>query len=175
MSRRLVFLAALALLPPSATHLAAQVVTEEFPLTSGQRTRVTYVSRVRPLIGEFVSFDSSELVMRTPADRQSYYITWNNVAHLERSVGQRTRAQTVRRGIASGFLLGVALGVSVVGGNEAMWKYARYYREPARQAAFYGLGITTIGGAILGLDWPTETWQRVSAPGTLIRLTIPPN
>ena len=163
-SRLLAILAALVLLPISAPLLPAQVA-EQPTFASGQRARITYLRLRTPLIGNFISADSLEFVVRGAADRQAYYVPWANVAYLETSVGQRTRAQTMNRGTASGFLLGVALGVSVVLANEAMWWNAGPYRENAKEAALIGVGITTIGGAILGLTWPTETWQRVPLHG----------
>ena len=164
--------------PFAAAVIAMPVAAQDTPthsaLTPGQRARVSYQRLRRPLIGEFVSFDEHALVIRKPGVRQPYYITWDKIARLESSVDERTRGETIMRATATGFLAGVALGTSVIALNEVIGSAAHWSRENARQAALEGLGITTIGGALLGITWPKDAWERVPLHGDPPRLTMRP-
>src|SRR5688572_732297 len=85
------------------------MVGPDSALVPGQRARLSYQRLRRPLIGEFVSADSGEIIMRKPR-AGLYYIKWDNVARLEASVAQRPRGETVVRGVLMGYAVGVALG-----------------------------------------------------------------
>ena len=171
LARNLLFLLATAV---AAAPLAAQEVATEPSLVPGQRARVTYHRLHRRIIGEVVSYDEHELVFRKSGDPDLHYITWDKVALVEASIHQYTRRETIKRGIISGILLGVAIGTSAIVYNEVVGSGAERTRKDVRIAAAVGLGITTLAGGFLGTTWPRDSWQRVPLHGNPPRLTVRP-
>ena len=157
-----------------AQPAGAQPLETEPVFAPGQRARVSYHRLRRPLIGEFVSSDQHALVIRKPGVTQPYYITWDKIARVEESIDQHTRGATIRRGMTTGLLLGIMLGTSIVALNEAVGTNQWWTRDEAREAAARGIVVTTIGGAILGITWPKDTWRRVPLEGDPPRLSIRP-
>jgi hypothetical protein len=157
-----------------ASPAAAQPTTTEPAFVPGQRARVTYQRLRRPLIGEFVSFDEHALVIRKAGEVQPYYITWDKIARLEESVDQYTRRETAVRGVTTGFLVGIAIGTSVIALNEVVGSNVSWSREHAVEAAIEGLVISTVAGGLLAITWPKDTWRRVPLHGDPPRLTMRP-
>lgn len=174
MNRRKAILAASALLCLGAVPLPAQIIGSDTALVPGQRARVSYQRLRRPLIGEFVSADSGEIIMRRPG-AGLYYIKWDNVARLEASVAQRPRRETVLRGVLMGYAVGVALGggalflADMFGFDESCC-----IMRDARTAATRGTVLATAGGALIGLSWPKDTWRLVPLRERAPSLTMIP-
>lgn len=144
-------------------------------LVPGQRARLTYEHLRRPLIGEFVSADSGEIIMRGQDGSGLYYIKWDDVAGLDASIAQRSRGETVLRGVLMGYAIGVALGGGVLlladmfGFDESCC-----LMRDARTVATRGTVLATVGGGIAGLSWPLDTWLRVPLEDRPPRVTIVP-
>ena len=158
-----------------AEPVGAQAVGGDTAFVPGQRARVSYHRLRKPLIGEFVSSDSLALVIRKPGVAQPYYITWDKVSHLEESVDQRSRGETIMLTTTAGFVSGVVLGVSLTGFAALMGRLrGSWPLVLVSDPVVHGVVITTVGGAILGITWPNDTWQHVPLEGDPPRLTIGP-
>lgn len=166
---------AAALLSFGATPLCAQIIGTDPALVPGQRARLSCERLRRPLIGEFVSADTGEIILREPGGFGLHYIKWDDVAGLEASVAQRSRSATVVRGVLMGHAIGVALGggalvlADMLGFDESCC-----LMHDARTVATRGTVLATVGGGIVGLWWPPGTWRLVPLRARPPRLTIMP-
>jgi multisubunit Na+/H+ antiporter MnhB subunit len=73
-----------------------------------------------------------------------------------------------------GFMSGVVLGASLTAFDVLISKLRSRPGFGLMDAAVEGVIITTIGGAILGITWPNDTWRHVPLEGDPPRLTIRP-
>lgn len=173
--RRPVILAAVALLALVAMPLRAQIVGTDSALVPGQRTRLSYERLRRPLIGEFVSADTGEIILRKAGGSGLYYVKWDDVARLETSVSQRSRRETIVRGVLMGYAIGVALGGGVlVLADMFGFDESCCLMRDARTVATRGTVLSTVGGGFIGLWWPPDTWRLVPLRERPPRLTMLP-
>lgn len=174
---RLPALCTFALLLAAAPALSAQIAAGHESLAEGQRARVTYQRFARPLIAEFVSADTGEIVLRR-SDGQSYYITWDNVARLEASLGQRSRAEMVARGTTAGLATGLFFNANVILVSRMIgWKtrwWPEWMGDSGRDLVIITTASSTIGGLLLGMHWSPDLWERVPLEDASPRLTIQP-
>ena len=174
-SRRTAILAALALFSFGATPLPGQIIVSDSALLAGQRARLTYERLRRPLIGEFVSADTGEIILRKAGGSGLYYIKWDDVARLEASISQRSRRETVVRGVLMGYAIGVALGGgALVLADMFGFDESCCLMRDARTVATRGTVLATVGGGIVGLWWPPDTWRLVPLRERPPSLTIVP-
>lgn len=161
-------------------QLSGQELDAQLPLTVGQRTRITFERWRKPLIGELVSLDSAGVALQLRDGGRPVVLDWAEVAHLDVSVGQRSRGRNVVRGMKYGLATGTAIGGTVVLVtlfSEADERCSDCWLSPTAGSiivsAIGTAGFTLIGG-IVGAAWPTDRWKRIPHEGNRLRLTLRP-
>jgi hypothetical protein len=161
---RTILVAVLMVFPGAAAGAQAAV-----QIAAGERVRVKSAGG-RPQIVTVVDVGAGSIA--GVSGGRSVTLEFSSIERIERSLGERSRADAFVRGLGRGFLAGgvggALLGAATGDPGCTSWDMTCYSREEGALGfgVIFGAAGALIGG-VLGMSSPGEQWQRVPVPARM--------